>query len=80
MVLKFDLFKLHVPEEDINIRSWIRVRGIKLSILLGEMISKVMEKGNSLNKISSILSKDLDIPIGTVYSQLHNFSDSSLLL
>lgn len=79
MIKEFDLFKLHVPEEDIKPRSWVRASGKNLTKKLRKLTSNKIQERYSINSIATIISKDIKVKKNTICSQLYNFLNSNYI-
>ena len=70
---KFDLFKLHVPEEDNSPRKWIVAYGQKFNPLVYNLIINVIKKEKYLSIVSRRISKEISINQNSVYKHINNF-------
>jgi hypothetical protein len=69
--LKFDLFDLHVIEEDNRPKSWICANGKKLQFLLNQTINEIISKGKkSRRELAKMIANELDCNLYTVYNYL----------
>lgn len=69
--LRFDLFRLYVPNEDRGARSFILVKGKNLYKTINPIIKEILNKNvRGINSLSKILADKLNINLTTVLKML----------
>jgi len=68
--MEFDLFKLHVVDEDIGPRSYIKVYGKYLFNQINKIIEDILKKNDKITYLSRRIAKKLDCHTDTVLKML----------
>ncbi len=71
MLKEFDLFRLHIPEEDFTPRRWILVRGDDLNSKVKEIINEIRAVNYKTYDIVNALAKSLQTTSRTIFRHLN---------